>query len=259
MFSLPRRHLRQRRPSHPSDPVLHRRRCAEAHGTRESHQSCHALGVRAEARSRACRAGLSTPTCDPWSQSLASFTPTRNSRAQSHASFVDIEINKVDPLSKGRVRVSCSHQERLNLVTSGAVMTSATTRKSDFRTCTSATSTTSTGNARSLPNVSVIQPSHSAAQCCQPCKLRRLATKRSATMRGVDTSSGQLRLCRGSSKSCVWCPGRLVSALMFTPHEHSCLRGKWLDNHTQDHGRSQMHMCRRHGNNYNNRDCIETD
>ena len=34
-FPLPRRHLRQRRPAHPSDPVLHRRRCAEsdaAHG-----------------------------------------------------------------------------------------------------------------------------------------------------------------------------------------------------------------------------------
>ena len=35
-----------------SDPVLHRRRCAEAHGTRESHQRCHALGIRAEARSQ---------------------------------------------------------------------------------------------------------------------------------------------------------------------------------------------------------------
>ena len=38
-------------------------------------------------------------------------------------------------------RVSCSHQERLNLVRSGAVMTSSTslsTRISDFRTCTRA-------------------------------------------------------------------------------------------------------------------------
>ena len=32
--------------------------------------------------------------------------------------------------------------------------------------------------------------------------------------------------------------------LMFTPHEHSCLRVKWLDNHTQDHGRSLVHTCR---------------
>ena len=38
-------HLRQRRSSHPSDPVLHRRRCAEAHGTRVSIQHCQALGV----------------------------------------------------------------------------------------------------------------------------------------------------------------------------------------------------------------------
>ena len=62
-FPLPRRHHRQRRPSHPFDPALHRRRCAEARGTRESHQSCHVLGVRAEARSqclprRSCHSNL---------------------------------------------------------------------------------------------------------------------------------------------------------------------------------------------------------
>ena len=41
----------------------------------------------------ACHAGLSTPTCDPWSESLASLTPTRNLSAQSHASFFDIQID----------------------------------------------------------------------------------------------------------------------------------------------------------------------
>ena len=104
--------------------------------------------------------------------------------------------------------VSCSHQERLNSVRTGAVVTSPTslsTRMSGFRTCTSATSVTSTSVLRSrcwsLLNVSMIQPSHTAAQYCHPCKLRRLASKRSATMRGVDTGSGQLRLCRGSSRS----------------------------------------------------------
>ena len=44
------------------------------------------------------------------------------------------------------------------------------------------------------------------------------------------------------SQRAAWCPGRLVSALMFTPCEHLCLRVKWLDNHSQDHGRSQVHM-----------------
>ena len=39
-----------------------------------------------------------------------------------------------------------------------------------------------------------MQPSHTTAQYCQPCKLRMSANKRSATMRGVDTGSGQLRL-----------------------------------------------------------------
>ena len=61
------------------------------------------------------------------------------------------------------------------------------------------------------------------------------------------------------SQHAAWCPRRLVSALMFTPHEHSCLRVKWLDNHTQGHRRLQVHMCRQHGNNHNNRDCIFTD
>ena len=34
------------------------------------------------------------------------------------------------------------------------------------------------------------------------------------------------------------------------------LRSCSLHMNTQDHGRSQLHMCRRHGNNCNNRDCI---
>ena len=38
--------------------------------------------------------------------------------------------------------------------------------------------------------------------------------------------------------------GACFLRLMFTPHERSCLRVKWLDNHTQDHGRSQVHICR---------------
>ena len=77
-----------------------------------------------------------------------------------------------------------------------------------------------------------------------PCKLRKLATKRSATMRGVDTGSGQLRLCRGSSQSaCCMVSRTCFLRLMFTPHERSCLRVKRLDNHTQDQGRSQVHIC----------------
>ena len=83
----------------------------------------------------------------------------------------------------------CSHQKRLNF------------RISDSRKCTSATSATATSNARSSPNVYVMQPNHFAAQCFQPCNLRMSATKRSATMRGVDTGSSQLRLRRGSSQS----------------------------------------------------------
>ena len=73
-----------------------------------------------------------------------------------------------------------------------------------FRTCTSATSATSTSNARSSLNVSVIQPSHSAAQCFQPRKLRMSATKRSATMRGVDTGRGssESACCMVSGTSC---------------------------------------------------------
>ena len=39
--------------------------------------------------------------------------------------------------------------------------------------------------------------------------------------------------------------GACFLRLMFTPHERSCLRVKWLDNHTPDHGRSQVHI-RRH-------------
>ena len=50
-----------------------------------------------------------------------------------------------------------------------------------FRTCTFATSVTSTSVLRSRCwsslNVSVIQPSHTAAQYCQPCKLRMSATR----------------------------------------------------------------------------------
>ena len=79
--------------------------------------------------------------------------------------------------------MSCSHQERLNSVRTGAVVTSPTsssTRMSGFRTCTSATSVTSTSNARLLLHGDVIQPSHSAAQCFQPCKLRKLACRVSA-------------------------------------------------------------------------------
>ena len=33
------------------------------------------------------------------------------------------------------------------------------------------------------------------------------------------------------SQRAALCPGRLVSALMFTPREHSCLRVEWLDDH----------------------------
>ena len=96
------------------------------------------------------------------------------------------------------------------------------TRMSDSRTCTSATSATSTSNARSSLNVSVIQPSHSAAQCFQPRKFRMSATKRSATMRGVDTGSSQLPLCRGSSQSaCCMVSGMCFLRLLFTPHERS--------------------------------------
>ena len=50
-----------------------------------------------------------------------------------------------------------------------------------------------------------------AARCA---KLRMSATKRSATMRGVDTGSGELRLCRGSSQSACCMVSRT-----------SCLRG----------------------------------
>ena len=51
-----------------------------------------------------------------------------------------------------------------------------------------------------------------------PCKLRRLATKRSATMRGVDPGSGQLWLCRGSSQSaCCMVSGTSC----FRAHVHS--------------------------------------
>ena len=64
-------------------------------------------------------------------------------------------------------------------------------------------------------------------------------------MRGVDTGSGQLRLCRGSSQSaCCMVSETRFLRLMFTPHERSCLRVIWLDNHSQDHGRSQVHICR---------------
>ena len=44
------------------------------------------------------------------------------------------------------------------------------------------------------------------------------------------------------SQRAAWCPGRLVSALMFTPHKHSCLRVKCIENHTQDRGRLQVHL-----------------
>ena len=57
--------------------------------------------------------------------------------------------------------MSCSHQERLNIMRAGAVVTSTTltsSRTSNFRTCTSATSATSTSNARCLPNVSATKP-----------------------------------------------------------------------------------------------------
>ena len=45
------------------------------------------------------------------------------------------------------------------------------------------------------------------------------------TLRGVDTGSGQLRLCRGSSQSaCCMVSGTFFLRLMFTPHERSCFR-----------------------------------
>ena len=113
----------------------------------------------------------------------------------------------------------------------------------------------------SLLNISMTQPSHTAAQYCPPCKLRRLATERSATMRGVDTGSGQLWLCRGSSQSaCCMVSGTSC----FRAHVSWHATGSWVSSNgfmtrTQDHGRLQMHMRRRHENNYNNRYLFYTD
>ena len=42
----------------------------------------------------------------------------------------------------------------------------------------------------------------------------------------------------------AWCPGRVFSGSCSLHMKRSCLRVKWLDNHTQDHGRSQVHICR---------------
>ena len=98
----------------PTGPVLHRRRCAEATIPPKRITWAYApmRGV------SACRAGLSTPTCDPWSQSLASFTPTRNSQAQSHASFVDIQINEVDPrIAKQPIHHASQYEDLLALST----------------------------------------------------------------------------------------------------------------------------------------------
>ena len=138
-------------------------------------------------------------------QTLSTFFRShRRTSTGNELLLVRSHIACVSKKTLSKARVSCSHQERLNSVRTGAVVTSstsATTRKSDFQTCTSATSATSTSNVRSLLDVSVNQPSHSAAQCFQPCKIRLSATKRSATTRGVDTSSSQFRLCRGSSQS----------------------------------------------------------
>ena len=68
----------------------------------------------------------------------------------------------------------------------------------------------------------------------------------SGIVRGVDTGSGQLRLCRGSPQSaCYMVSKTCFLRLMFTPHERSCLRVKRPENHTQDRGRSPVHVCRR--------------
>ena len=94
-----------------------------------------------------------------------------------------------------------------------------------------------------------------------PCKLRRLATKR---FRYHAWSRSRLR-------STLVVPWIVTVSVLYGVRDvlfpRSCslhmntpvFESKWLDNHTQDRGRLQVHMCRRHGNNYNNRDCIKTD
>ena len=57
-----------------------------------------------------------------------------------------------------------------------------------------------------------------------PCNLRRLATKRSATMRGVDTGSSQLLLCRVSSQSACC----MVSGDVLFPRSCFLTRSRFL-------------------------------
>ena len=95
-----------------------------------------------------------------------------------------------------KARGSCSHQERLNSVRTGAVMTSPTslsTRKSGFQTTTSATSVT--------------RGCYSTSPCSNQATLRSSASNHASTglqpsaLRAFDTGSGELRLRRGSPQS----------------------------------------------------------
>ena len=63
---LSRRHLRQRQPSHPSDPALHRRRCCGSSRHLREPPRLPSPGNYAPKRGlSACPASLSSPTCDP--------------------------------------------------------------------------------------------------------------------------------------------------------------------------------------------------
>ena len=72
-----------------------------------------------------------------------------------------------------------------------------------------------------------------------------LLLQQSAPLPSVESIPAQANPGCTVDRRAVWCPGHVFPKLMFTPHERSCLRVKWLENHTQDHGRSQqVHTCR---------------
>ena len=79
----------------------------------------------------------------------------------------------------------------------------------------------------------------------------------SAPLPCVESAPGQVNFgCAVDrhSQRAAWCLGRLVSALMFLDMQQVLESRQMASWHTQDHGRLQVHMCRRHESDHKNWD-----